>query len=368
MSGEPGRQVSVETVPNCDLCGSESTAVVFSSVPDRLHGIPGRFTLIKCESCGMVRLSPRPAAEALGDYYPGDDYNAYKTYGPSAGVSSRPLADSREAFRSAVLRARGYDEVALPTWAAHLPRRLPGWLVRRASYGLKGFPDWVASGRALDVGCGNGQFLAYIRRHGWNVEGIDLSPTAAEVARTVFDVPVQVGTLDDVGLPSRSFDFVHMSHVIEHVISPARTLGQVASLLRPGGRVYIETPNIVGLGFRWSGRYWYPLEVPRHLWLFSPDTLSLALHQAGLRVRRIRGHSLPAFHWEQAYRYEERAGKPLPRPRPPSEGLADSFAALRSVERRERPRAAVRTVVGRVASRVSPRFGDVLCCWAELPR
>jgi SAM-dependent methyltransferase len=219
-------------------------------------------------------------------------------------------------------------------------------------YDFPGFPRWVPGGRALDIGCGNGRFMDRIQRHGWDVIGVDTSLAAAAAARESFGITVHVGTVEDAPIDDGSLDFVHMSHVIEHLPQPVATLRRVALVLRPGGRLYVETPNIDSLAFRWTREYWFALDAPRHLWLFGPATLRRALAECGFSVRGLRALNLSTFAWEATYRREQREGRMVPR-RP-------------SIEWRDRPRATVLGALRCVAGSLSPRFGDALSCWAEL--
>lgn len=339
-------------MPVCDLCGSQAHTILVADATDRFFRLPGRFSWVKCEQCNLARLSPRPILSNLPRYYPVDDYSAYERAHGVPNDSGRPLSRSRDAVRAAVLRTRGYPAAELPAWSRLVPRRLPRWLVRRAAYDREGFPDWTPSGRALDLGCGNGAFLDRIRRHGWDVVGVDISEAAALVAHEQVGIEVHVGALEDAPLENESFDFVHMSHVIEHLPRPCSTLTRVAGLLRPGGRLYVETPNIDSLGFRWTGAHWFPLETPRHLWLFSPSTLQRALQASGFRVQRLRARAFPStYNWEATYRHEERLGGPCDE-RP----LVSGRSLVRS---------AALTPISAAARRVSPGAGDILCCWAE---
>jgi SAM-dependent methyltransferase len=340
-----------EWIRTCDLCGSTHHEVLLAEVRDRLHGLPGRFGLIRCGACGLVRLSPRPDASSLPAYYPEDDYYAYQAAGP-AGVADRPLARARDALRAGVLRAHGYGTTDSAGLTGLMPSRLPRWLERRAMYDCEGFPSWVPGGHALDIGCGNGRFLDRIRRHGWQVVGVDTSTAAAVAARESFGITVHVGALEDSPIAERSLDFVHMSHVIEHLPQPVDTLRRISQLLRPGGRLYIETPNIDSLAFRWSREYWFGLDPPRHLWLFAPATLSRALAESGFTVDRLRALSFPTFDWEATYRREQREGRMLPK-RP-------------ATWWRNRPRIAALGAITAGAGRLSPRLGDILSCWAQL--
>lgn len=341
-----------EPVPRCDLCGSAEHGVLLPEARDRSLRLPGVFSLVGCSGCGLARLSPRPDPDSLPAYYPADSYPPHRPAAVPAGGSARRLAAGRDALRAAMLRTLGYESPSPPPWTRLVPRRLPRRLVRRAAYDWRGFPPWTPGGRALDLGCGNGLFLNCLRRHGWDVVGVDSSPAAAEAARAAFGIDVRVGTVEEVPLEEGGFDFVHMSHAIEHLDRPVETLRRVSRLLRPGGKLYIETPNIGSLAYGWAGQFWFPLDPPRHLWLFSAATLRRALGQCGFSIERMAARVLPStFKWEATYRREEREGRLLPS-RP-------------AVELRAAPRAIALSAAVRAAGRLSPARGDNLACWAE---
>lgn len=344
------RVAETELVRACVLCGSAAHKMLLDRARDRLHRLPGQFGVIRCSSCGLVRLSPRPDAASLPAYYPDDDYAAYVPADP-AGAPDRLLARVRDALREGVLRNQGYETADRARYMRLVPRHLPHSIERRAMYDCLGFPPWINGGRALDIGCGNGRLLDRIRRHGWDVVGVDTSAAAAEAARQSFGITVHVGTLEEAPLEERSLDFVHMSHVIEHLSHPVATLRRVARLLRPGGRLYVETPNIESLAFRWTREYWFGLDAPRHLWLFGPATLRRALVECGFSIDRRTTRSFATFEWEATYRREQREGRILPR-RP-------------AIEWQDRPRAIALGALRTVASTLDPRFGDILSWWAE---
>ncbi len=79
-----------------------------------------------------------------------------------------------------------------------------------------------------------------------------------------------------------------MIHVIEHLFDPIGTLKICRRLLKPGGRLLVVTPNAASLGHAAFKAAWRGLEVPRHLFLFSRESLEICLEQAGFRVTRLR--------------------------------------------------------------------------------
>lgn len=140
--------------------------------------------------------------------------------------------------------------------------------------------------RLLDIGCGNGDFLVGARGAGWQVSGVEPDPKAADAARQR-GVDVTVGTVDLLADKSDCFDAITLSHVIEHVHEPKQLLQAVQRLLKPGGIVYIDTPNIQSKGAQLFGKNWRGIETPRHLVLFNPVSLSGLLSTTGFRYIKI---------------------------------------------------------------------------------
>jgi SAM-dependent methyltransferase len=143
---------------------------------------------------------------------------------------------------------------------------------------LAGLP----AGRVLDVGCGDGRRLAQLRALGWDVYGQDLDEKAASYART-FAVPVFCGPLDQAGFRDMEFDAVIMNHVIEHVHDPVALLRESKRVLKPGGKLVATTPNAKGWGHARFGACWYGLDPPRHLLLFTPQTLAQIARTSGFQ-------------------------------------------------------------------------------------
>jgi 2-polyprenyl-3-methyl-5-hydroxy-6-metoxy-1,4-benzoquinol methylase len=153
--------------------------------------------------------------------------------------------------------------------------------------------------RILDVGCSNGHFLAYARSMlpVARLDGIEIDPTTAERARRLVpDANILVGDADRaLGSVEARYDLVTMWDVFEHLTAPAKALERLASLLSPGGRIYVQTihehsvlPTIGRVLYRASaGRIKYPARRTHdahHLVFFSRRGLELAAERAGLAI------------------------------------------------------------------------------------
>ena len=137
--------------------------------------------------------------------------------------------------------------------------------------------------RLLDVGCGNGRFLVLARTKGWDVVGVDPDPKSVEVGRSQ-DLDVRQGGVEALDPGQERFDGITLSHVIEHVHEPLTVLRMCHTLLKPGGWIWLETPNLDAFGHQRYQANWRGLEPPRHLVLFTRTSLAQTLRQAGFKA------------------------------------------------------------------------------------
>jgi SAM-dependent methyltransferase len=153
----------------------------------------------------------------------------------------------------------------------------------------------------LDVGCGSGEWVRLAQTYGWDAQGVDVDAKAVENARNK-GLNVRLGTLVGQRYAESSFDLITMGHVIEHVHDPAGLLKECHRVLRPNGVMVSLTPNIASIGHRRFGVHWLPLDPPRHLLLFTPNTLVHVAQRAGFQHIRV-GSTL------RANRYTESASR-----------------------------------------------------------
>jgi SAM-dependent methyltransferase len=168
----------------------------------------------------------------------------------------------------------------------HRPRRRKSpWRVRKDEKHLA----LTGEGRLLDFGCGGGEFLERMHWQGWRVTGLDACSDAVERIRSELRLPALLGSLPHRSLEPNSFDVITMWQSLEHVHDPREVLRQAYFLLAPSGKLVVAVPNIDSLPFRWFGRSWVGLDLPRHLTHFTPQTLRWMLERVGFRVIRMRG-------------------------------------------------------------------------------
>ena len=153
-------------------------------------------------------------------------------------------------------------------------------------------------GRILDVGCASGLFLQCAFAAGWQVTGVELSNQLCEKAREVLgpNATVHCSPLQSAPLPPASFDVITLWDLLEHVRNPTHFLKLCASLLKPGGYLFANVPNLDSLQSRLFRSRW-PLLLPEHLNYFTPHSLRLCGNQAALQWVGY-GRRPVAFSWD----------------------------------------------------------------------
>jgi SAM-dependent methyltransferase len=125
------------------------------------------------------------------------------------------------------------------------------------------------------------------RKHpNWHLYGLDsIDVACAKTMQKGFKV--FCGDITELNMPENFFDVVNMSHILEHLNDPKAALLKANLILKKGGKLIISLPNFDSLAAKFFGRYWHALDVPRHLFFFTPKTLSFLLEQTGFSVQKI---------------------------------------------------------------------------------
>jgi 2-polyprenyl-3-methyl-5-hydroxy-6-metoxy-1,4-benzoquinol methylase len=231
----------------CPVCGEAATQPFVIVGRDRLEGTPGEFTVVTCASCGAGRTLPAVTTPELGRFYT----RTYRAHALHEGGLYERLREAGQRLR----------------WRGEL-RRFP-------LAALAGAP-----GSVLDIGCGHGDLGAALVARGWQVTGVDPSAQAVEHARAR-GIDARVGTIDDAGLGTASFDVVTMLHSLEHVVSPVDDLRAARARLRPGGVLVVVLPNYGSWQRKRMGSRWFHLDLPRHRTHFTRAALRRAAERAG---------------------------------------------------------------------------------------
>jgi len=148
------------------------------------------------------------------------------------------------------------------------------------------------AGRILDIGCSAGYFLDVMKN--WDCYGIEIPSIWADMARKKYGDHIHTGTLEDSNYPDEYFDVITLQDVFDHLTNPLGILALCRRILKPGGMIIIKVHNIECLYARLTGRNFYAIIPPSHLFYYSKNTLKLALEKSGFsfETSAFIGHTL----------------------------------------------------------------------------
>lgn len=194
----------------CPLC--ESGDLSGFAMDTRRKG--PHISRVKCENCGIVFANPMADQDELGEYY--QKYYEKDHY-ESIGYKELILGHFE---RIATLDYEGIIKEAR--------------FLNKLSHGAK----------FLDVGCGLGLGLAYANQLGCELFATEYDSGALDFVQEHFPVKTFHGDIQGAKYPDDFFDFIHISHVIEHVLDPRAYIQEMRRILKPGGILAIGTPDI----------------------------------------------------------------------------------------------------------------------------
>jgi 2-polyprenyl-3-methyl-5-hydroxy-6-metoxy-1,4-benzoquinol methylase len=219
------------------------------------------FELIQNPEFGFLETSPQPSSEKLPNYYKSDDYISHTD-------SQRNL----------------FEKVYHLVRSISLKKKLN--LINSVSKESKNL---------LDIGCGTGDFLQFSKQKKWNVTGIEPN----EQARKIANKKTNHSVFDTDELPkfeSQSFDVITLWHVLEHLPNLEDELSVFKKLLKPNGTLVIAVPNYKSFDAKYYGGFWAAYDVPRHLWHFNRESISILVATQLMEVIKIKPMWFDAFY------------------------------------------------------------------------
>lgn len=262
-------RIRTEYLP-CPGCGGSSYEKVTESRDYDYFTTDELFSIVRCSSCSLLYLNPRPCLTEISRIYP-DEYSAYHF----SNIRNPLIRKARNFMQS-----------------------------KKANRVLRCIPDSEDSPRILDIGCGSPALLTLIRdasRRKIELYGNDFNP---EIIKSIREAGFEAieGNFESVDWPERYFDVIVMNQVIEHLFDVVGVLNKVYALLKDKGTLFIETPSTEGLDARlFRHNHWGGYHIPRHLAIFNPGTIENTLHRCGFKVTKVEYNPSPNF-WTSSFR------------------------------------------------------------------
>lgn len=236
----------------CPCCNAQNMIKVLSAKDHTVSG--GVFEIWQCNTCTARFTQGIPDKNEIEKYYKSEDYISHSD-------TKKGLINSMYHFvRKRTLRGK---------------RKLVEKYTR------------LSAGKILDIGAGTGAFLHIMEQAGWEATGLEPDETARENAQQLYGLSLQPP--EELFNPgSKTFDAITLWHVLEHVHDLHAYMGQLKKILKPTGSLFIAVPNYTCYDAKVYNQFWAAYDVPRHLYHFSPASITQLLLQHGLQLKEIK--------------------------------------------------------------------------------
>ena len=248
----------MELLTTCPVC-THSEFREYLKVSDHFLSRE-QFIVVQCEQCGFRFTNPRPDKNEIEKYYETTEYIAHNA------KKKDLLSIIYRTVRSFTVRTKFK-------------------LIKKYSHGIE----------LMDIGCGTGELLAHCAKRGYSVTGVEPNDTARNYANEIHGIPVfPESILDTPG--TKKFDVITMWHVLEHVHDLGKRMEKIRDLMNSDGTLIIAVPNNDSWDSVQYREFWAALDVPRHLYHFTPSTIKLLGEKYGFILTRILPLKFDAFY------------------------------------------------------------------------
>ena len=247
----------LETLEKCPVCSSKTFTIELKCKDHFLS--KEDFNISKCRKCSFLFTNPRPKEKDLGNYYRSEEY-----------ISHSNKANS---IINYVYKLARYFTL---------------------SGKIKLINSITENKTILDYGCGTGDFLTACKNNGWEINGYEPEKSARDIASQVNKKEIlstlnQLDSLNNISL-------ITLWHVLEHIPDLNTTLNKLKSKLDDNGTILIAVPNFKSYDAQLYKQHWAAYDVPRHLYHFSQQTMSLLLNNHGLKIKTVIPIKLDSFY------------------------------------------------------------------------
>ena len=251
----------METIGHCLVCKTRVGGKIYLQPRDYL--VTGRtFSIVQCEDCGFLFTSPRPSRAEIHKYYASSEYVSHTD------------------------KSRNFQEFVYQLVKRYMLQRKLRLLKKHTTANMN---------RILDYGCGTGSFIKLAQKAGFDVTGLEPSEGAR---KTASQKGLKVLSSDESVFTNHTetFDAVTLWHVLEHLHSFPGILDKFYTKLSDSGVLILALPMANSADAKQYGAYWAALDVPRHLYHFTPDTIVRVCNEKGFKLLQRRPLLFDSFY------------------------------------------------------------------------
>lgn len=243
---------------SCPIC---TTEMKFKFVTKDYLVTGESFDIVECEACSIRTTTPFPDKKIIGNYYSSDDYISHDD--KVSGI---------------------FDSIygLVRTYQLNKKKKLIGKYFNKSN------------GKILDIGCGAGDFLQYMKENHWNINGVDTSNKARKIANNKLNIKV-MGPKDWINNKEK-YDVITCWHSLEHVHEPWVYLDKIKKSLTVDGFLIVALPNYQSTDAKIYKEFWAAYDTPRHLYHFTIKSMNKTIKPHGLNIESIYRMNFDPFY------------------------------------------------------------------------
>ena len=243
---------------SCPIC---TTEMKFKFVTKDYLVTGESFDIVECEACSIRTTTPFPDKKIIGNYYSSDDYISHDD--KVSGI---------------------FDSIygLVRTYQLNKKKKLIGKYFNKSN------------GKILDIGCGAGDFLQYMKENHWNINGVDTSNKARKIAKKKLNIKV-MDPKDWINNKEK-YDVITCWHSLEHVHEPWVYLDKIKKSLTLNGFLIVALPNYQSTDAKIYKEFWAAYDTPRHLYHFTIKSMNKTIKPHGLNIESIYRMNFDPFY------------------------------------------------------------------------
>jgi len=239
-----------EETKNCLVCNATQFKYELNAMD---HSISKEsFDIYRCAECDFTFTEKPPTESNIAKYYQSDNYISHSD--TKTGFVNKVYYAVRKIMLSKKYR-----------------------LIKKLSKGKE----------ILDIGCGTGHFLGYMKEKKYETLGVEVDKDAREYGKNKFQLEVLPTDKFLDGSIDKKFSTITLWHVLEHIYEPKKYLDIIKDLMNPDSHLVVALPNHKCFDAKYYSSFWAGYDVPRHLWHFSPDTFENFARSMDFEITQI---------------------------------------------------------------------------------